>query len=314
MRQRAVITGGAGFVGSHLAERLLDENIDVLCLDNFVTGSADNVAAPAGPGRLPAAARRRHRPHRRSRARSTTCCTSPRRPRRSTTPSCPIETLKVGSIGTLHSLGLAREKGARFLLASTSETYGDPLVHPQPETYWGNVNPVGPRACYDEAKRFAEAITTSYRTQHGVEHRDHADLQHLRPADAPERRPGDPDLRPPGAGRRADHRGRRRQPDPLGLLRRRPGRGRAPAAVLRPGRPGEHRQPARADHAGAGRAGPRDRRLRLADRVHRPPHRRSRRCAARTSRWPAPSSAGSPTSTCATAWPGPSSGSGSART
>ena len=80
----------------------------------------------------------------------------------------PIETMKAGSLGTLHTLGLAKEKGARYLLASTSESYGDPLVHPQPESYWGNVNPVGPRACYDEAKRFAEALTTSYRTKHGV--------------------------------------------------------------------------------------------------------------------------------------------------
>ena len=101
-------------------------------------------------------------------------------------PNCPIQTMKAGSLGTLHTLGLAKEKGARYLLASTSETYGDPLVHPQPESYWGNVNPVGPRACYDEAKRFAEALTTSYRTKHGRQHRDHADLQHVRPPDAPE--------------------------------------------------------------------------------------------------------------------------------
>src|SRR4029453_8352204 len=81
----------------------------------------------------------------------------------------PIHTMKVGSIGTLHTLGLAKEKGARYLIASTSETYGDPLVHPQPETYWGNVNPVGPRGVYDEAKRFAEALTSAYRRTHGVD-------------------------------------------------------------------------------------------------------------------------------------------------
>jgi nucleotide sugar dehydrogenase len=168
MRQRAVITGGAGFLGSHLAERLLDEKIDVVCLDNFSTGSPDNVQHLHGragfqllqadvtdhivvPGRVDYVLH----------------FASPASP--VDYAELPIETLKVGSIGTLHSLGLAREKGARFLLASTSETYGDPLVHPQPESYWGNVNPVGPRACYDEAKRFAEATTSTYRTHHGVD-------------------------------------------------------------------------------------------------------------------------------------------------
>lgn len=167
MRQRAVLTGGAGFLGSHLAERLLDAEIDVVCVDNFLTGSPDNVAhlqdregfqllradvtnhlAIPGPVDF------------------VLHFASPASP--IDYAEHPIKTLKVGSLGTLHTLGLAREKGARFLLASTSETYGDPLVHPQPESYWGNVNPVGPRACYDEAKRFAEALTTSYRTFHGV--------------------------------------------------------------------------------------------------------------------------------------------------
>jgi nucleotide sugar dehydrogenase len=167
MRQRAVLTGGAGFVGSHLAERLLDEGIDVVCIDNFVTGSPDNVAHLFGregfklvradvsnylavPGPVDYVLH----------------FASPASP--IDYAELPIQTLKVGSVGTMHTLGLARDKGARYLLASTSETYGDPLVHPQPETYWGNVNPVGPRACYDEAKRFAEALTTSYRTFHGV--------------------------------------------------------------------------------------------------------------------------------------------------
>jgi nucleotide sugar dehydrogenase len=168
MRQRAVLTGGAGFLGSHLSERLLDLDIDVVCVDNFLTGSPDNVAhlqdregfqllradvtnhlAVPGPVDF------------------VMHFASPASP--IDYAELPIKTLKVGSIGTLHTLGLAREKGARYLLASTSETYGDPLVHPQPETYWGNVNPVGPRACYDESKRFAEALTTSYRTFHGVD-------------------------------------------------------------------------------------------------------------------------------------------------
>jgi nucleotide sugar dehydrogenase len=168
MRQRAVLTGGAGFVGSHLAERLLAHDIDVICLDNFLTGSADNVAHLQGhdgfrliktdvsdyisiPGPLDYVLH----------------FASPASP--VDYAELPIHTMKAGSLGTLHTLGLAKEKRARYLLASTSETYGDPLVHPQPESYWGNVNPVGPRACYDEAKRFAEALTTSYRTKHGVD-------------------------------------------------------------------------------------------------------------------------------------------------
>lgn len=168
MRQRAVITGGAGFLGSHLAERLLDENVDVICLDNFLTGSADNLQHLQGRDGF-----------RLLRADVTDHVVvpgpvdfvlhfaSPASP--IDYAELPVETLKVGSVGTLHSLGLARAKGARFLLASTSETYGDPQVHPQPETYWGNVNPVGPRACYDEAKRFAEAMTVTYRARHGVD-------------------------------------------------------------------------------------------------------------------------------------------------
>jgi UDPglucose 6-dehydrogenase len=168
MRQRAVLTGGAGFVGSHLAERLLDHDIDVICLDNFVTGAAENVAYLEGregfrlikvdvsdyisiPGPVDYVLH----------------FASPASP--VDYAELPIQTMKAGSLGTLHTLGLAKEKGARYLLASTSEAYGDPLVHPQPESYWGNVNPVGPRACYDEAKRFAEALTVSYRTIHEVD-------------------------------------------------------------------------------------------------------------------------------------------------
>jgi UDPglucose 6-dehydrogenase len=167
MRRRAVLTGGAGFVGSHLAERLLAHDVDVVCLDNFVTGAAENVAHLEGrdgfrlikldvsdyisiPGPVDYVLH----------------FASPASP--VDYAELPIETMKAGSLGTLHTLGLAKEKGARYLLASTSESYGDPLVHPQPESYWGNVNPVGPRSCYDEAKRFAEALTTSYRTKHGV--------------------------------------------------------------------------------------------------------------------------------------------------
>jgi dTDP-glucose 4,6-dehydratase len=165
---RTVVTGGAGFLGSHLCERLLDDGDEVVCLDNFLTGSAGNVdhlltrdgfqlvqldvtGFVDVPGPVD----------------NVLHFASPASP--IDYLQLPIETLKVGSIGTLHTLGLAKAKGARYLLASTSETYGDPKVHPQPETYWGHVNPVGPRGVYDEAKRFAEAMTMAYRRYHHVD-------------------------------------------------------------------------------------------------------------------------------------------------
>ncbi len=170
MKKRTLITGGAGFLGSHLCEKFLNEGYEVICMDNFITGSQDNIAhlfenpdfkfinydvtnyiyikgnldyilhfaSPASPIDY---------------------------------LKLPIQTMKVGSIGTHKALGLAKAKSARFLLASTSEIYGDPLVHPQVENYWGNVNPVGYRGVYDEAKRFAEALTMAYHRFHGVETR-----------------------------------------------------------------------------------------------------------------------------------------------
>ncbi len=167
MRQRVLITGGAGFLGSHLCDRFLSEGYEVFCMDNLVTGDLRNVEHVASeplfhfihqdvtefihvPGRLDAILH----------------FASPASP--IDYLELPIQTLKVGSLGTHKALGLARAKGARFLLASTSECYGDPLVHPQREDYWGNVNPVGPRGVYDEAKRFAEAITMAYHRYHGL--------------------------------------------------------------------------------------------------------------------------------------------------
>ena len=166
--QRVVVTGGAGFLGSHLCRALLARGDSVVAVDNLVTGSLDNLAAISGkaeftfvhsdvsnfvhvPGPVDAILH----------------FASPASP--IDFERIPIQILKVGSRGTQNTLGLAKEKGARYFLASTSEVYGDPLVHPQPETYWGNVNPIGPRGVYDEAKRFAEAMVMAYHRHHGID-------------------------------------------------------------------------------------------------------------------------------------------------
>jgi len=168
MAETVVITGGAGFLGSHLSQRLLADGCSVICLDNFCTGTQDNIAHLIED---PAFRLIRYDVteylHVGGRVDAVLHFASPASP--VDYLELPIETLKVGSIGTMHALGLARDKGARFLLASTSEVYGDPLVHPQGEDYWGNVNPVGPRGVYDEAKRFSEALAVAYRKNHGVD-------------------------------------------------------------------------------------------------------------------------------------------------
>ncbi len=167
---RILITGGAGFIGSHLCERYLVEGHEVIAMDNLSTGSVDNIAHLAGH---PAFQFIKH---------NVTNYIYVAGPldmvlHLASLPSpvdylnLPIQTLKVGALGTHNSLGLALAKGARFLLASTSEVYGDPLVHPQREDYWGNVNPVGPRGVYDESKRFAESLTMAYHRYHGVDTR-----------------------------------------------------------------------------------------------------------------------------------------------
>ena len=165
-----LITGGAGFIGSHLCDRLISDGHAVVCVDNLITGAAGNIA------RLQSHARFRFLQHNISQpldipgpVDAVLHFASPASP-----PDYlkyPIQTMKVGSLGTLNALGIAKAKRAKFLLASTSEVYGDPQVHPQPETYWGHVNPVGPRGVYDEAKRFAEAITMAYRREHNVDTR-----------------------------------------------------------------------------------------------------------------------------------------------
>jgi dTDP-glucose 4,6-dehydratase len=167
---RILVTGGAGFLGSHLCDYLLAQGHTVLCMDNLITGNVANIAHLGGHDRFlfvkhdvtnyifvegPLDA--------------VLHFASPASP--IDYLELPIQTLKVGALGTHKALGLAKDKGARFLLASTSEVYGDPLVHPQPEEYWGNVNPIGPRGVYDEAKRFAEAITMAYHRTHGVDTR-----------------------------------------------------------------------------------------------------------------------------------------------
>jgi dTDP-glucose 4,6-dehydratase len=158
---RAVVTGGAGFLGSHMCERLLDEGWDVLCLDSFLTGDASNLdTAKARPGFELRNADVSEELVVDGDVDAVLHMASPASP--VDYGRFPIETLRVGAIGTHRALDLARGSGARFLLTSTSEVYGDPRVHPQPETYWGNVNPIGPRSVYDEAKRFAEAITFAY--------------------------------------------------------------------------------------------------------------------------------------------------------
>jgi dTDP-glucose 4,6-dehydratase len=167
MAARAVVTGGAGFLGSHLCDRLLAEGIEVVCIDNLLTGSLANIDHLFGrPGFTFVKHDVTNYIHVPGRVDFVLHFASPASP--VDYLELPIQTLKVGSLGTHKALGLAQAVGARFLLASTSEVYGDPLVHPQPESYWGNVNPVGPRGVYDEAKRFAEAMTMAYHRFHGV--------------------------------------------------------------------------------------------------------------------------------------------------
>jgi dTDP-glucose 4,6-dehydratase len=167
---RVLITGGAGFIGSHLCERFLAEGDHVICMDNFLTGSPDNVAPLMKDPRFTFIQQDvTNYVYVEGAVDAILHFASPASP--VDYLEKPIQTLKVGSLGTHKALGLAKAKGARFLLASTSECYGDPLVHPQNEDYWGNVNPIGPRGVYDEAKRFAEAMTMAYHRFHGVKTR-----------------------------------------------------------------------------------------------------------------------------------------------
>jgi dTDP-glucose 4,6-dehydratase len=164
---RILVAGAAGFIGSHLCDRLLEEGHTVVGVDNFLTGAEQNLAHLAGRPRFRFVAHDITQPLSIDGPLDAVLnMASPASPKDYLRH--PIETLNVGSAGTRHTLDLARAKEARYLLASTSECYGDPLAHPQVETYWGNVNPVGPRSCYDESKRFAEALTMAYHRTHGL--------------------------------------------------------------------------------------------------------------------------------------------------
>lgn len=168
MSKTAVVTGGAGFLGSHLTDRLLAEGYRVIAIDNFITGSRANIEHLTTDARFEFieqdVTKYLNVP---GEVDVIFHFASPASP--IDYLEIPIQTLKVGSLGTHNTLGLARAKKSRFLIASTSECYGDPLVHPQTEEYWGNVNPIGPRGCYDEAKRFAEAITMAYHRYHKLD-------------------------------------------------------------------------------------------------------------------------------------------------
>ena len=182
---RVLITGAAGFLGSHLCDRFRREGHSVVAIDNYITGTPENLAHLLGDGFELVQHDVTEYVHVPGALDGILHFASPASP--TDYLELPIQTLKVGSLGTHKALGLAKAKQARFLLASTSEVYGDPLVHPQPESYWGNVNPIGPRGVYDEAKRFAEALTMAYRRAHGVDTR----IVRIFNTYGPRMRPGD---------------------------------------------------------------------------------------------------------------------------
>jgi dTDP-glucose 4,6-dehydratase len=166
---KSIVTGGAGFLGSHLCDYLLEKGHEVICVDNLITGTTKNIEH-LNSDRFTYIRHDVTKPiYFGDKIDYIFHLASPASP--IDYLELPIQTLKVGALGTYNLLGLAKEQGTRFLLASTSEVYGDPLVNPQPETYWGNVNPIGPRGVYDEAKRYAEAITMAYHRYHGIDTR-----------------------------------------------------------------------------------------------------------------------------------------------
>ncbi len=247
MKPRVVITGAAGFIGSHLAEALLDRGYAVVGIDNLLTGDVANITQLATRDFLFIKHDVTNYIYIDGPVDYVLHWASPASP--IDYLELPIPTLKVGALGTHKALGLAKAKHAKFVLASTSEVYGDPLEHPQKETYWGNVNPIGPRGVYDEAKRFAEAMTVAYHRYHGLD----AKIVRIFNTYGPRMRIKDgravPSFIAQALRKRRRHRVRRRTADEKLLLYQR-SRGRHhPADAVERQRSGEHRQPARDDRA-----------------------------------------------------------------
>ena len=252
--RRILVTGGFGFIGSHLVSRLLADGHEVLVVDNFYSGRRQNLAHVLSDPRLELLRHDITFPlyvevdeiyH-------LACPASPVFYQRD-----PVQTTKTSVVGSINMLGLAKRTKARILLASTSEVYGDPQVHPQPESYWGNVNPIGPRSCYDEGKRCAETLFFDYRRQHDLPIKVARIFNTYGPTDAPRRRPGGVELHRLRAQGRADHDLRRWHADPLVLLHRRPRRRADPADEhpARGDRSDQPRQSGRVHHVGAGPEG-----------------------------------------------------------
>ncbi len=261
-----MVTGGAGFLGSHLCDELLARGNRVICVDNFETGSLANIEHIRDPSRFLYLQADIIDPyHVEEPVDFVYHLASPASP--IDYLRLPLHTLKVGSYGTHHTLGLAKAKRARFLIASTSEVYGDPHEHPQAETYWGHVNPIGPRGVYDEAKRYAEALTMAYHRQQGVDTAIVRIFNTYGPPHASPRRPCDPDVPAPGACQPSAHGLRRRQPVPFLLLRHRPDPRHHRARRVRLSRTRQHRQPRRVHPARTGRDRPRVDGLDIGDRL-----------------------------------------------
>ena len=215
-QRRVLVTGGAGFLGSHLIDQLIAGGDEVLCVDNLFTGSKANIAHLLSNPRFEFMRHDICFPLfvEVDAIYNLACPASPVHYQHD-----PVQTTKVSVSGAINMLGLAKRLGCRVLQASTSEVYGDPVQHPQTESYWGNVNPIGIRSCYDEGKRCAETLFFDYHRQHGLENKGGEDIQHVRPSVAPVGRTGGVQLRHAGATRRRHHYLRRGRADTELLLR-----------------------------------------------------------------------------------------------
>ncbi len=300
MAQRTVITGGGGFLGSHLCDYFIGKGHEVVCLDNLLTGTARNIEHLFGHEQFTFVKYNVSEfIHVGGRVDNVLHFASPASP--VDYLEFPIETLKVGALGTHKALGLAKAKGARFLLASTSEVYGDPLVHPQPETYWGNVNPVGPRGVYDEAKRFAEALTMAYHRVHQMDTK----IVRIFNTYGPRMRLYDGRALPTFFRQALKGEPLTVYGDGLAdaqlLPLQRPDGGHRPAPGERGARADQHRQPGGGHRAADRQGGDRGDRLEERDRLRAAARQRPARCASRTSRRRRRSWAGSRRSAAPTA-------------